>query len=122
MNLGWLDVCLRVESVARSREFYEGMGFVRVEGDDAEGWAVIVSGDSRIGLFEPQFMGDQPFMLNFRGGDVLANAATLEAKGYTFAAPATPGKDGGGSAKLIDPDGHHIFLDTALGETKKTPS
>jgi predicted enzyme related to lactoylglutathione lyase len=121
MNLGWLDVCLRVESVIRSREFYEGLGFQRAEGDDAEGWAVIVNGESRIGLFEPQFMGDQRMMLNFRGSDVLANAAALEAKGYEFVEPAQAGKEGGGSAKLIDPDGNHIFLDTAPGETKKVP-
>ena len=92
MNLGWLDVCLRIENVARSRQFYEGMGFTRVEGDDAEGWAVVVQGESRIGLFEPQFMGDQQFSLNFRGGDVLANSAELEAKGYSFLEPAQAGK------------------------------
>ena len=122
MNLGWLDVCLRVTSVARSRAFYEGMGFVRVEGDDSEGWAVVVLEESRIGLFEPQFMGDQSFMLNFRGGDVMAAASSLEKRGYTFLEPAREGKNGGGSAKLIDPDGHHIFLDTAPGEIKKIPN
>ncbi|MEI7575864.1 MAG: VOC family protein [Armatimonadota bacterium] len=121
MNLGWLDVCLRVASVVRSREFYAGLGFQRVEGDDAEGWAVVVNGEARLGLFEPHFMGDQRMMLNFRGGDVLANYKELESKGFEFVEPAKAGNNGGGSAKLVDPDGNHIFLDTAPGETKKMP-
>ena len=120
MNLGWLDVCLRVADVATSRKFYEGLGFKRVEGDDDEGWAVVVNGESRLGLFSATFMGEDAFSLNFRGGDVIANGAALAAAGYTFESEPAPGKFGGGSAKLRDPDGNLIFLDTAPNETKLT--
>jgi hypothetical protein len=37
MELGWCDVCLKVASTKLSREFYEKMGFRRVEGEDSEG-------------------------------------------------------------------------------------
>lgn len=121
MNLGWLDVCLRVESASKSRRFYEDLGFARVEGDDTEGWAVMVHGESRIGLYESQYMSDAPVMLNFRGGDVEANVGELIARGHALSAPLVTTEQGGASAKLVDPDGYLIFLDTAPGETKRIP-
>ena len=119
MELGWLDVCLRVKDVSASRRFYEGLGFRRVEGDDAEGWAVVVNGDARIGLFSPRYMTDSAFSLNFRGGDVSAIAAELRKRGYQFSSGPSIGAEGGASATLKDPDGHVIFFDSAPGETKK---
>lgn len=120
MYLGWLDVCLRVESVARSRPFYEGVGFRLVEGADSDGWAVMVQGESRLGLFEPQFMDGRPFTLNFRGGDVPGIYARLVGEGYAFSGDLRVSTSGGASATLLDPDGHCIYFDSAHGETKKT--
>lgn len=118
MNLGWCDFCLRVNNAGVSREFYENLGFIRVEGDDAEGWTVMVNSETRIGLFQPEFMSI-PVSLNFRGGNVLEVCDHLEQRGVTFSKPPKVGKSGGASAELIDPDGHLIFLDSAPGETKK---
>ncbi|MBX3095418.1 MAG: VOC family protein [Fimbriimonadaceae bacterium] len=121
MDLGWLDVCLRVADVSHSRRFYESLGFVRVEGDDNEGWAVVVHGESRIGLYESQHVGDVPITLNFRGGDVLSVSDHLKAMGATFTVEPVAHARGGASATVLDPDGHPIFLDAAAGETKKVP-
>lgn len=118
MELGWLDVCLRVADVEVSRPFYEGLCFHRVEGDDAEGWAIMVQGESRVGLFEARYM-DDPFTLNFRGGDIPRVTEELKVKGYVFAKETAIGEQGGGSARLRDPDGHPIFLDCAPGEIKR---
>ncbi len=118
MNLGWCDVCLQVKNAANARTFYEDLGFRRVEGDDTEGWAVMSNGDQRLGLFEPQFQSE-PISLNFRGGDVLSVAEAIAEKGYTLESGPKQGKNGGASATLRDPDGHLIFLDCALGETKR---
>lgn len=120
MDLGWLDVCLRVTKVRDSREFYEGLGLHRVAGDDDEGWAVMVQGEARIGLYEAPHMEGDPLCLSFRGGDVAAIARDLEARGYEFASPLFVSPQGGASAKLRDPDGHMIFFDCAPGETKKS--
>jgi catechol 2,3-dioxygenase-like lactoylglutathione lyase family enzyme len=120
MELGWLDVCLRVADIGKSRAFYEGMGFHRVEGEDSEGWAVVVNGDARIGLYTSAHMAGEPFTLNFRGGDVQAIAEALKAKGYVFTKEPHVSSQGGASAHLKDPDGYEVFLDTAPGETKKT--
>ena len=109
MNLGWCDVCINVENLKTSREFYEALGFQVVEGNWEEGYFVVVNDAIRIGLYKGHFEG---FMFNFRGGDVMANAKALTAKGLTFKTEGTENKDGGASATLLDPDGNVIFLDT----------
>ena len=119
MDLGWCDFCLRVASAKVSREFYGHLGFRRVEGKDEEGWAVVTNGDVRLGLYEEQHVGKEALTINFRGGDVRANAEALMAKGLEFEKGPKDGKDGGCAATLRDPDGYSVFLDTAPGETKK---
>jgi catechol 2,3-dioxygenase-like lactoylglutathione lyase family enzyme len=119
MDLGWLDVCLRVKDVAASRAFYEALGFRRVEGADSEGWGVVVNGEARIGLFQPQFMEEETFSLNFRGGDVMAIAKDLQDRGLAFEKGPAAGREGGASAVLKDPDGHTLLFDTAPGEVKR---
>lgn len=121
MDLGWLDVCLTVKDVHVSRAFYEKLGFRRVEGNDEEGWAVVVNGESRLGLYEPQH-GDveNGFTLNFRGGNIGELVAAIRGAGLEFEGEPKPRDGGSGSASLKDPDGYKIFLDSAPGETKKT--
>jgi catechol 2,3-dioxygenase-like lactoylglutathione lyase family enzyme len=46
-----MDVCLRVEDLARSAAFYRKLGFGKVEGEPAEGWSVVERDGVRIGLF-----------------------------------------------------------------------
>jgi catechol 2,3-dioxygenase-like lactoylglutathione lyase family enzyme len=120
MDLGWCDVCLRVSKADVSRRFYRDLGLWRVEGSDEEGWAVMTNGDLRLGLFEPQFMSTE-MSLNFRGGNVAAICDELRAKGHSFA-KEPKFVEGGGSASMIDPDGHAIFIDAQSGETKKVDS
>lgn len=119
MDLGWCDVCLKVASAKASREFYELLGFRRVEGKDEDGWAVMTNDDVRLGLFDQRHVGDDALTLNFRGGDVQANCEELKANGLSFEMGPKEGKSGGWSAILRDPDGYSVFLDTAPGETKK---
>lgn len=118
MDLGWLDVCLGVRSVAVSRAFYEGLGFHRVEGEDSEGWAVMVLAESRIGLFDSQFLETGSVTLNFRGGNIGDIVAELASRGLPFEKQPTCNPDGSGSATIFDPDGFRIFFDSAPGETK----
>src|SRR5947209_4080791 len=107
MNLGWLDVCLRVTDVSASREFYEKLGFQRVEGEDETGWAVMTNGEARIGLFEQQYM-ETEFSLNFRGGDIPGISRELTGNGISFHKAITGSPERGYSATLHDPDGHVI--------------
>ena len=109
MNLGWCDVCINVQNLEASHSFYETLGLQVGEGSFEDGYLVMFNDAVRIGLYQGDFKG---FMFNFRGGDVLANAEALEAKGMTFESGPRAGKEGGGSATLHDPDGNIIFLDT----------
>lgn len=109
MNLGWLDVCLNVEDLAASRAFYEKLGFQVVEGDADQGYWVVANGGARIGLYKGHIT---EVVLNFRGGDVMANAEVLSKMGLEFESGPTAVDGGGGSATLRDPDGNVIFLDT----------
>ncbi len=118
LELGWCDICLRATNVKTSRAFYEKLGFRRVEGIDEEGWAVMTNGDQRLGLYEPQHTGEPGITINFRGGDVLAIAKELQARGLAIEKGPIESEHGC-SAWLRDPDGYSIFLDTGKGETKK---
>ena len=117
MNLGWLDVCLRVTDVSDSRRFYAHLGFEAVDGDEDQGWLVMVNGESRIGLFTLEYMGNVPFSLNFRGGDVESVATSLQKAGYSLEKPLKKSTEGV-SATILDPDGHHVFLDAMHNEVK----
>lgn len=119
MELGWCDICLKVASAKASREFYEKLGFRRVEGEDIEGWAVMTNGDLRLGLYQPEHVGEDSLTINFRGGDVVANCEALKALGVGPIDGPRVSTQGGASATFRDPDGNNIFLDTAPGETKK---
>jgi catechol 2,3-dioxygenase-like lactoylglutathione lyase family enzyme len=118
MDLGWLDVCLCVSDVAASRAFYEKLGFGLVEGDDAEGWAVVANGSARLGLFTRTFMGEDALSLNFRGGNISDIAQRLTDQGLEFNGKP---KGASGSLRLRDPDGYLVFFDSHPGETRREP-
>lgn len=115
MQLGRLDFCLRVASVEVSRTFYEKLGFHRVEGKDAEGWAVMVHGHSRLGLFEAKYMSNS-LSLNFRGGHIEEIVQELSENGIELLKAPVFKEKGAGSASLCDPDGNLIFLDSSTEE------
>lgn len=118
MDVGWFDVCLRVQDFEASSAFYSALGFRMVEGDPAASWGVFVRENSRIGLFGPQFMGEDSFSLNFRGGCVPEIVMDLAQHGIQPISPAVILDGRSGSAKFRDPDGNLIFIDSAPGETK----
>ncbi len=116
MDLGWLDVCLRVKDFAASQRFYETLGFRLVEGEPTKGWGVFVRDQARIGLFVEEFMNEDRFSLNFRGGcipEILQHIVTHQIE------PTVPPvilDERAGSIQLRDPDGNLIFIDSAPGE------
>lgn len=109
MKLGWCDVCINVQDLEASRNFYAALGLEVAEGNWEDGYFVMYNDTVRIGLYRGHFEG---LMFNFRGGDVATNAETLQARGLKIESGPEPGADGGYSATLRDPDGNIIFLDT----------
>lgn len=118
MELGWLDVCLRVREFGRSREFYERLGFRMVERIPEDGWGVFVRESARIGLYSELYMGSDGHSLNFRGGNVSEVYEQLGLLGVDIQESKVRPGERSGSIKLRDPDGNLIFIDSAPGEVR----
>ena len=119
MDLGWLDVCLRVENFAISQRFYEALGFQLVEGEPENGWGVFVREHARIGLFVKEFMNDEKVTLNFRGGSIPEILECLANHQIEPISPPVVLDERAGSFKLRDPDGYLLFIDSAPGEIQR---
>ena len=81
MFLGNFELCLNVKDLRVSLEFYETLGFRRVGGNVADGWAIMEASNCRLGLYEGHIDSN---LLNFRGGDVFALGTELKRRGLTF--------------------------------------
>ena len=55
MRLGNFSVSLAVKDIAKSREFYEKLGFRKINGDEAQKWLILQNTTSTIGLFQGMF-------------------------------------------------------------------
>ncbi len=120
MELGAFSISLAVKDIAVSRAFYEKLGFSVAGGDQAQGWLILRSGSTVIGLFQGMFERN---ILTFNPGwdqsakpldaftDVREVQKTLEAQGISIATRADA--EGSGPAHIVfsDPDGNVIMLD-----------
>ena len=50
--LGALSGSLAVRDIAKSREFYERLGFQRVMSDESQNWLIMRAGETTVGLFQ----------------------------------------------------------------------
>jgi catechol 2,3-dioxygenase-like lactoylglutathione lyase family enzyme len=109
MFLGNFELCLNVKDLRIALEFYETLGFKRVGGNVADGWAIIEASNCRVGLYEGHIDSN---LINFRGGDVFALASELKRRGLEFSQDAYREPDGSAGAILSDPDGNVIYFNT----------
>jgi catechol 2,3-dioxygenase-like lactoylglutathione lyase family enzyme len=119
MHLGVFSLSLAVKDIAASRAFYEALGFTQFGGNQAQGWLILKSGDTLIGLFQGMF---EKNTLTFNPGwdsnaqvvpgftDVRELQRQLKERGLSFAVEA---KDGVGPAHfvVVDPDGNPVLVD-----------
>jgi lactoylglutathione lyase len=120
MDLGAFSVSLAVRDLARSREFYEKLGFVVFHGDAAQNWLIMKNGATVIGLFQGMFDRN---MLTFNPGwdssaqdvnpftDVRDIQRRLKALGVELATEADEASIGPASFLVIDPDGNPVLVD-----------
>ena len=119
MQLGNFSVSLVVKDIAKSREFYEKLGFHKIMGDEAKNWLILQNSTSTIGLFQGMFSKNT---LTYNPGwdrsghalsefdDIRAIQKRLKAQGLTLTTEAD-GSTGPASLMLMDPDGNPILLD-----------
>jgi len=120
MDLGVFSVSLSVQDLTASRDFYTKLGF-EVTGGDEESWAILVNGETVLGLFQGMFERN---IMTFNPGwngpgqeaesftDVRELRAQLAAKGLDIVDDHTGDSDSGpASFSLVDPDGNPVLID-----------
>ncbi len=120
MKTASFSTSLAVKDLAVSRAFYEDLGFEPMGGDADQGWLILKSGTTVIGIFQGMFEGN---MLTFNPGwdqsaqavdpfeDVRSIAAGLKEKGHEIAGETGLEGTGPGSFIVTDPDGNVILVD-----------
>ena len=107
MNLGQFSLSLTVKDIAVSRAFYEKLMFKVIDGNQSEGWLILKSGDTVIGLFQDKFDRN---LLTFNPSDVRTIQAHLKQQGVALMQEADAG-EGPAHITLVDPDGNPILFD-----------
>ncbi|SHH91267.1 VOC family protein [Marivita hallyeonensis] len=120
MHLGAFSISLAVKDIGASKTFYEALGFSEFGGHADQGWLILKSGDTLIGLFQGMF---EKNMLTFNPGwdqnaqntdgflDVREIQAKLEAAGIALTERTDPDGSGPAHITVIDPDGNPILID-----------
>ncbi|TFG51285.1 MAG: VOC family protein [Gemmatimonadales bacterium] len=128
MRLGKFSVSLAVKDIAKSREFYEKLGFKVTGGEQSQNWLVLQNETATIGLFQGMFSKN---LLTFNPGwdrtnktlpdfdDVRDIQKTLKSRGLAFKTEADEASTGPASMMVVDPDGNPILVDQYVPKPKK---
>ena len=128
IRLGKFSVSLAVKDIAKSREFYEKLGFKVAGGEQSQNWLVLQNETATIGLFQGMFSKN---MLTFVPGwdrnnkplpdfdDVRDIQKTLKSRGLVLELEADEASTGPASLMVVDPDGNPILVDQYVPRPKK---
>jgi catechol 2,3-dioxygenase-like lactoylglutathione lyase family enzyme len=128
VRLGNFSVSLAVKDLAKSRAFYEKLGFRVFGGDQDQNWLILQNDTSTIGLFQGMFDKN---VLTFNPGwdhacntlpefdDVRDIQRTLKSRGLTLTIAADEASTGPASLMLTDPDGNPILVDQHVPSPRK---
>jgi len=120
MELGAFSVSLNVADLAKSKAFYEALGFAAVFGEQDQGWLILRNGTTTIGLFHNMFERN---ILTFNPGwnanaetqdsftDIREIQRKLQDSGIELADTVDESGSGPGNIMVIDPDGNPILID-----------
>jgi catechol 2,3-dioxygenase-like lactoylglutathione lyase family enzyme len=128
MRLGNFSISLTVKDIAKSRAFYEKLGFRVFGGDQAKNWLILQNNTSTIGLFQGVF--DKNIMTFNPGWDRSANTLPdfddvrdiqkrLKKDGLVLTSEADETTTGPASLMLLDPDGNPILIDQHVSKPQK---
>ncbi|SDF02273.1 VOC family protein [Epilithonimonas hungarica] len=120
LSLGAFSVSLNVKNLAKSKEFYEKLGFSQMGGDIKHRYVIMKNGTVLIGLFEGMFEGN---ILTFNPGwdenakevdpftDVRDIQKKLKNDQIQFNTEADEKSKGPAYIEFTDPDGNKILVD-----------
>lgn len=118
-SIGTFSVSLAVKDLARSRTFYETLGFTKFAGDGIR-WIILRNGNATIGLHQGMFENN---ILTFNPGwdadatplaeftDVRELQRRFRAAGIEPVSPADDASTGPASFVIVDPDNNAILID-----------
>ena len=109
MELGQFSVSLTVKDIAKSKSFYEKIGFKSLPecGSIKDKWLIMQNDTVVIGLFEGMFDSN---ILTFNPSDARSIEKKLFAENIAIDSP-TKGDAGPTNFVLKDPDGNSIMFD-----------
>lgn len=120
MKLGVFSLSLNVRDIARSKKFYEALGFREFAGDIAQNWLVLKNENCIIGLFQGMI---EKNTLTFNPGwdenakelasftDIREIQKELKRQGVALLSEADETTKGPTSFTLEDPDGNPVLFD-----------
>lgn len=120
MELGAFSVSLAVKNIAKSKEFYENLGFAEIGGEESQNWLILRNGEHTLGLFQGMFENN---ILTFNPGwdknnqkldsfmDIRDIHQQLKSQGVEMVQESLTGKTGPSSFAILDPDGNSILID-----------
>lgn len=120
MKLGVFSLSLSVKDLAKSKEFYEKLGFSSMGGSMENNYLIMKNGSTLIGLFQAMFDGN---MLTFNPGwdenaqnleefdDVREIQKKLLESGVELDKKSDESTSGPEHIFLKDPDGNMILID-----------
>ena len=131
MRLGNFSVSLAVKDIAKSRAFYEKLGFRVFGGDQAKNWLILQNETATIGLFQGMF--DKNIMTFNPGWDRSGNPLpdfddvrdiqkALKDRGLALMTEADEATTGPASLMLLDPDGNAVLIDQHVSKPQKKPA
>lgn len=120
MKLGVFSLSLSVKDLAKSKEFYEKLGFSKMGGEEEQNYLIMKNGSTIIGLFQAMFDGN---MMTFNPGwdengkeldefdDVREIQKRLKENQIEIDKECDENTSGPAHIYLKDPDGNMILID-----------
>src|SRR5688572_17487296 len=126
-TLGAFSISLAVKDLAKSRAFYEALGFAVAGGVAEQKWLILRNGTTTVGLFQGHIPKNT---MTFNPGwdsqakplssftDVRELQRKFEANGVKLTSRADEATDGPAYFPLADPDGNVILFDQHVPRAK----
>jgi catechol 2,3-dioxygenase-like lactoylglutathione lyase family enzyme len=114
------EICISVDNLQESIEFYKKLGFQIYTGGPDKGWCTITDGIIYLALFPDNFIEKEfgiPVLFNYRGGNVKKIVDYLKTQGVEFSKENVQA-NGTGSAIFTDPNGRLFFFDSSEAEER----
>ncbi|MFW9917141.1 MAG: hypothetical protein ACFFGZ_16160 [Candidatus Thorarchaeota archaeon] len=114
------EICIDVENLPDSIEFYGKLGFEIYTGGPDKAWCTVTDGLIYLALFPDNFIQKEfgiPVLFNYRGGNVEKIVEYLKAQGITFS-KETLMENGLGSAIFTDINRRVFYFDTSEDEER----